>query len=125
MESLLSSLTTVVSGPSGWEYASVILGALGAIGLWIVFTFVVKGNEKRNPGEDAKKFFLFQGNFALDLAMIIYWYLTIRTLISSFELLSAPYGFWEFLKVAVGQLIWYRFVYEVVKAVIKKNNNNQ
>ena len=124
MESLLSSLTSVVSsGPTGWEYASVIIGALGAIGLWIVFTFVVKSGEKRKPGEDAKKFFLLQGNFALDLAMIVYWYMTIKTLVASFELLSAPYGFWEFLKVAVGQLIWYRFVYEVIKAVIKKNDN--
>ena len=123
MESLLSSLTSVVSGPSGWDYASVIIGALGAVGLWIVFTFIVKGGEKRKPGEDAKKFFLFQGNFALDLAMIIYWYLTIRTLVASFELLSAPYGFWEFLKTVIGQLVWYRFVYEVVKAIIKKNNN--
>ena len=123
MDSLLSSLSSLssYSGPDGWEYASVIIGALGAIGLWVVFTFVIKGGEKRKPGEETKGFFLFRGNYALDLAMIIYWYLTIKTLIVSFELLSAPYGFWEFLKVVVGQLIWYRSVYEVVKAVIKKN----
>ena len=122
MEDLISSLSGLTSvGPSGWEYASVIIGALGAVGLWILFTFVIKGGEKRNVTADAKGFFLFRGNFALDLAMIVYWYMTLRTLISSFELLSAPYGFWEFIKVVVGQLIWYRFVYEVIKAVVKKN----
>ncbi len=121
--SSLSSLTTAAAGPSGWEYASVILGAIGAIGLWIVFTFVIKGGEKRDVAKDTKGFFLLRGNFALDLAMIVYWYMTIKTLIASFELFSAPYGFWEFLKVAVGQLIWYRFVYEIIKAIVKKNSD--
>ena len=121
--SSLSSLSTAVAGPSGWEYASVIIGALGAIGLWILFTFIIKGGEKRKPAEDAKGFFLLRGNFALDLAMIVYWYMSIKTLIASFELLSAPggYGFWMFLKAVIGQLVWYRFVYEIIKAVVKKN----
>ncbi|MBR3254488.1 hypothetical protein IKF88_02030 [Candidatus Saccharibacteria bacterium] len=124
MEDLLTSLTTGLTstGPNGWEYASVIIGALGAVCLWVLFTFVIKGGEKRTPAAEAKGFFLFRGNFALDLAMIVYWYMTLRTLISSFELLSAPYGFWEFIKVVVGQLIWYRFVYEIIKAVVKKNS---
>ena len=121
--SSLSSLSTAVAGPSGWEYASVILGALGAIGLWIVFTFIVKGGEKRKPAEDAKNFFLLKGNFALDLAMIVYWYMTIKTLVASFELFSAPYGFWTWVKTVIGQLIWYRFVYEIIKAVVKKNSD--
>lgn len=121
--SSLSSLSTAVAGPSGWEYASVIIGALGAVGLWILFTFIIKGGEKREPAKEAKGFFLLRGNFALDLAMIVYWYMSIKTLIASFELLSAPggYGFWMFLKAVIGQLIWYRFVYEVIKAVVKKN----
>lgn len=121
--SSLSSLSTAVAGPSGWEYASVIIGALGAIGLWILFTFIIKGGEKREPAKEAKGFFLLRGNFALDLAMIVYWYMSIKTLIASFELLSAPggYGFWMFLKAVIGQLIWYRFVYEIIKAVVKKN----
>ncbi len=121
--SSLSSLSTAVAGPSGWEYASVIIGALGAIGLWILFTFIIKGGEKREPAKEAKGFFLLRGNFALDLAMIVYWYMSIKTLIASFELLSAPggYGFWMFLKAVIGQLVWYRFVYEVIKAVVKKN----
>lgn len=121
LSSLTSSLTTAVAGPSGWEYASVIIGALGAIGLWIVFTFIIKGGEKRKPAEDCKNFFLLRGNFALDLAMIVYWYMTLKTLIGSFELLSAPYGFWSWVKLVFGQLIWYRFVYEIIKAVVKKN----
>ena len=123
MEDLLSSLTGLTStGPSGWEYASVIIGAIGAVVLWILFTFVIKGGEKRNAASEAKGFFLFRGNFALDLAMIVYWYMTLRTLIASFELLAAPYGFWEFIKTVVGQLIWYRFVYEIIKAIVKKNS---
>lgn len=124
MEDYLSSLTNISTavGPSGWEYASVIIGAIGAIGLWALFNFVIKGGEKRNLAADAKGFFLFRGNFALDLAMIIYWYLTLKTLIASFELFRLPYGFWEFVKEVVGQLIWYRFVYEIIKAIIKKNN---
>ena len=122
--SSLLDLSTVSAGPSGWEYASIILGAIGAVGLWILFTFVIKGGEKRKPAEEAKGFFLFRGNFALDLAMIVYWYMTIRTFIASFELLklSGGYGFWEFLKAVVGQLVWYRFVYEIIKAIIKKND---
>lgn len=119
--SSLSSLSTAVAGPSGWEYASVIIGALGAIGLWILFTFIIKGGEKREPAKEAKGFFLLRGNFALDLAMIVYWYMTLKTLIASFELLSAPYGFWTWLKTVIGQLIWYRFVYEIIKAIVKKN----
>lgn len=125
MYSLLSSLSDVaVAGggkTEGWEYASVIIGAIGAIALWALFTFVIKGGEKRNLGAEAKGFFLFRGNFALDLAMIVYWYVTIKTLILSFSLLQLSNGFWEFIKIAVGQLIWYRFVYEVIKAVVKKN----
>lgn len=120
--SLLSSFG-VSTGPSGWEYAGVILGALGAVALWFVFTFIIKGKGegKRNIVEDIKNFFTMKGNFALDLAMIVYWYMTIRTLISSFGLFGTANGFWEFLKTVIGQLVWYRFVYEIIKAIVKKN----
>jgi len=125
MYSLLSSLSDVAiasgSKTEGWEYASVIIGAIGAVALWALFTFVIKGGEKRNLGAEAKGFFLFRGNFALDLAMIVYWYVTLRTLIASFALLEYSDGFWNFVKVVIGQLVWYRFVYEVIKAVVKKN----
>ena len=123
MDELVSLLSTgsLSTGPSGWEYASVIIGALGAVALWAVFTFVVKGKEKRNMGEDCKNFFLMKGNFAEDFAKIVYFYMSIKTLILSFSLFSGTNGFWEFLKMAVGQLVWYRFVYEVIMAVIRKN----
>lgn len=122
MNELLSAFG-VSSGPSGWEYAGVILGALGAIALWFVFTFIIKakGEGKRNIVEDIKNFFTMKGNFALDLAMVVYWYMTIKTLICSFELFGSANGFWNFLKTVIGQLIWYRFVYEIIKAIIKKN----
>ena len=120
LTSLFDLTSSTISGPSGWEYASVIIGALGAVALWILFAFVIKGGEKRNPAAEAKGFFLFRGNFVLDLAMIVYWYMTLRTLIASLALLGEPYGFWEFIKTVVGQLIWYRFVYEIIKAVVKK-----
>lgn len=120
--SSLSSLSTLSSSStSGWVYASVIIGACGAVGLWIFLTFFAKGREKRNVSEDVKNFFTVKGGFAEDLAKIVYFYMSIKTLIASFELLSSPSnGFWLFLTTAVGQLIWYRFVYEVIIAVIKK-----
>lgn len=124
MDELVSLLSTgsFGTGPDGWEYASVIIGALGAIGLWVLFTFVVKGKEKRNPGEDCKNFFLMKGNFAVDLAKIVYFYMSLKTLILSFSLFAGPNGFWDFIKMAVGQLVWYRFVYEVIVAVVKKHS---
>ncbi len=122
MNELLSAFG-VSAGPSGWEYAGVILGALGAVALWFVFTFIIKakGEGKRNIVEDIKNFFTLKGNFALDLAMVVYWYMTIKTLIVSFDLFGAPNGFWNFIKTVFGQLIWYRFVYEIIKAIVKKN----
>ena len=123
MDELVSLLSTgsFGAGPDGWEYASVIIGALGAIGLWALFTFVIKGSEKRNPGKDCKNFFMMKGNFAEDLTKIVYFYMSIRTLIASFELFPEPNGFWLFLKTAIGQLVWYRFVYEIIMAVVRKN----
>lgn len=113
----------LVSGPSGWEYAGVILGALGAVALWFVFNFIIKGKGegKRDLVEDIRNFFKMKGNFALDLAMVVYWYMTIRTFISAFALFDTANGFWNFLKTVIGQLVWYRFVYEIIKAIIKKN----
>ncbi|MBR2543353.1 hypothetical protein IKF03_02040 [Candidatus Saccharibacteria bacterium] len=124
MDELVSLLSTgsLSSGPDGWEYASVIIGALGAIGLWVFFTFFAKGAEKRKPAEDCKKFFLMQGNFAEDFTKIVYFYMSIRTLVASLELFGVEgSGFWLFLKTAIGQLVWYRFVYEVIMAVVRKN----
>ena len=119
-KTLLGGLTI---GPSGWEYAGVILGALGAVALWFVFNFIIKGKGegKRNLVEDIKNFFKMKGCFALDLAMIVYWYMTIRTFVSAFDLFGTNNGFWEFLKTVIGQLVWYRFVYEIIKAIVKKN----
>lgn len=122
--SLLSS-GSLSGGPDGWEYASVIIAALAAVGLWVFFTFFAKGAEKRKPGEDCKNLFMMRGNFAGDFAKIVYFYMSFRTLIASFELLSASNGFWMFLKTVIGQLIWYRFVYEVIMAVVRKHSEKQ
>lgn len=124
MDELVSLLSSGgLGGPDGWEYASVIIGAIGAVGLWVFLTFFSKNAEKRKPGEDCKKFFTMRGNFAEDLTKIVYFYMSIRTLIASFELFSASNGFWMFLKTAIGQLIWYRFVYEIIMAVVRKNSS--
>ena len=127
MDELVSLLSSggLSSGPDGWEYASVIIGALDAIGLWVFFTFIAKGAEKRKPAEDCKKFFMMRGNFAEDLTKIVYFYMSIRTLIASFELFGESNGFWEFLKIAIGQLVWYRFIYEVIMAVVRKNSEKK
>ena len=124
MDELVSLLSSgSLGGPDGWEYASVIIGAIGAVGLWVFLAFFSKNAEKRKPGEDYKKFFTMRGNFAEDLTKIVYFYMSIRTLIASFELFSASNGFWMFLKTAIGQLIWYRFVYEIIMAVVRKNSS--
>ncbi|MBR3329294.1 hypothetical protein IKG29_02050 [Candidatus Saccharibacteria bacterium] len=127
MEELISLLSsgTLGTSPDGWEYASVIIGAIGAIGLWILFTFLIKGNEKRNTGEDCKKFFMMRGNFAEDLTKIVYFYVSLKTLIVSFQLLSLQNGFWMFIKTVIGQLIWYRFVYEIIMAIVRKNSGKE
>ena len=127
MDELVSLLSSgsLSTSPDGWEYASVIIGALGAIGLWALFTFILKGKEKRNAGEDCKNFFLMKGNFAEDLTKIVYFYMSIKTLILSFSLLADTNGFWMFLKMAIGQLVWYRLVYEVIMAVIRKHSEKK
>ena len=53
----LNALSRAAAEPSGWEYASIIIGALGAIALWAFLAFFRKGGEKRKPGETIKNFF--------------------------------------------------------------------
>ena len=122
MDDLLSSLTKLssLSEPTGWEYASIIIAAVVALGLWAYLAFFKKG-EKRKPGETIKNFFMMKGNFAEDLTKIVYFYMSIKTAIYSLQYISLD--FWTFVKIFVGQLVWYRFVYEIIMAVIRKKSD--
>ena len=115
-----SGLTT---GPDGWEYASIIIGALGALGLWVYLAFFRKGGEKRKPGEAIKNFFCMRGNFAEDMTQIVYFYASIKLFISSLQIIS--FDFWTFLKTLVGQLVLYRFFYEVIMALVRKHSEKK
>ena len=125
MDELISFLSTsdVITGPNGWEYASVIIGALGAIGLWVYLAFFRKGTEKRKPSEVLKNFFCMRGNFAEDMTQIVYFYASIKLFISSLQIIS--FDFWTFLKTLVGQLILYRFLYEVIMALVRKHSEKK
>ncbi len=110
--------TISVPGPNGWEVAGSILGALGALAIFAFFAYFKKDGEKRKIVDDLKNFSLFKANFAEDLASIIYYYLSIKVVFASCKNFGTSYGFWYFLVELVGQLVWYRFVYEVVKAIL-------
>lgn len=123
MDDLSSFLTTAAkysAGPDGWLIAGCVLGALGALAIFAYGKWFKKGADSKNLVDDVKNFFLMKENAAADLAKILYWYLSIKCVIVSIELLTlgGSSAFWNFLTSLVGGLVWYRFVYECVKAIL-------
>jgi hypothetical protein len=121
LDSATSSLKEIYTGPSGWQIAGIVIGVLGALGIFAYFTFFAKGAEKKSFGEWCKGLFTMKGNFALDLAKIILYYMSIKLVITSFEPVAAgsAHAFYHFVVDVIGGLVWYRFVYEIITAVVK------
>ena len=124
---LLKELSTTSAGgfdpATSWKICTIVIAALGTIALFIFFTYLKKGKEKRNFVEDFKNFFLFKGNFAEDLAKIVFYYMSIEKLMQALQTLTTggdPWGFFGLLF----QLVFIRFVYETVIAGLKFAKSN-
>ena len=124
---LLKELSTTGTGgfdpATSWKICTIVIAALGTIALFIFFTYLKKGKEKRNFVEDIKNFFLFKGNFAEDLARIVFYYMSIEKLMLALQTLTTggdPWGFFGLLF----QLVFIRFVYETVIAGLKFAKSN-
>ena len=53
------SLSTFDAATS-WKICTIVIAALGTIALFVFFTYLKKGKEKRNFVDDIKNFFLFK-----------------------------------------------------------------
>ncbi len=124
MDELLTAFSkagSLTAGPDGWVVAGCVIGAICALGLFGYCKWFKKGADNKALGEDIKNFFTMKGNFAADLATILYIYMTVKCVITSIEYLTlgGNSAFWNFLTALVGGVVWYRFVYECVMAVLK------
>ena len=120
--SLISALsgtsTSTFNAAESWRICTVIIAALGTAALFVFFTYLKKGAEKRNFVEDIKNFFLFKGNFAEDLARICFYYIAIYLVMNALQTLTTggdPWGFFTTLF----SIAFYRFVYEAAIAIIR------
>ncbi len=113
---ILKSLTSSSSSfdaATSWKICTIVIAALGTIALFVFFTYLKKGKEKRNFVEDIKNFCLFKASFAIDLAKIVFYYMSIAKVMEALQTLTTggdPWGFFELLF----QLVFIRFVYETV-----------
>lgn len=125
MGNLTSLLTTAVSAytKNGWIIAGTIVGALGALGLFFFLNYFKKNAPKKNLVGDIKNFFTMKDIFAEELAAIVYYYASIKVLISSFQYISAD--FWVFLTELIGSLVTYRVVYEFARVIIRIWKNGE
>ena len=126
--SLLNELsnTTGVStfdAATSWKICTIVIAALGTIALFVFFTYLKKGKEKRNFVEDIKNFFLFKANFAEDLAKIVLYFMSIEKLMNALQTLTTggdPWGFFGLLF----EMVFIRFVYETVLAGLRFAKSN-
>ncbi len=102
---------------TSWKICTVIIAGLGAAALFIFFTYFKKGAAKRKAGEDIKNFFLFKGSWALDLASIVYYFISIETIMHALQTLTTGGDPWGFFRLMF-ELVFIRFVYEAAKAII-------
>lgn len=126
MDSLLNSLSSLESAAKGastfdantsWKICTLIIGALATAGLFLYFTYFKKGS-KRKIGDDIKNFFLFKANFAEDLARIVFYYISIETVMNSLKTLTTGGDPWGFFR-GLFELFFIRFVYEAALAIIR------
>ena len=131
MDSLLNSLNSLESAAksvattgvstfdaaTSWKICTVIIAGLGAAALFAFFAYIKKGGEKRKIGEDLKNLFLFKGNWALDLASIVFYFISIETIMHALQTLTTGGDPWGFFRLMF-ELVFIRFVYEAAKAII-------
>lgn len=112
------STNTGFNAEQSWQICTLIISALGALGLFAFFTYFKKGAEKRKIGDDIKNFFLFKGNWAEDLARLVFYYISIFYALTALKTLTTggdPWGFFE----GVFYLVFIRFVYEAAVTIIR------
>lgn len=116
---LLKGLTdggiSTFDAATSWKICTIVIAALGTIALFIFFTYLKKGKEKRNFVEDIKNFCLFKANFAIDLAKIVFYYMSIAKFMEALQTLTTGGDPWGFF-ILLFELVFIRFVYETVLA---------
>ena len=116
--SLGGTTTSGFNPETSWKICIIIISALGAAALFAFFTYLKKGAEKRNFVEDVKNFFLFKGNWAEELARLVFYYISIFYALTALKTLTTggdPWGFFE----GVFYLVFIRFVYEAAVTIIR------
>ena len=100
---------------TSWKICTIVIAALGTIALFVFFTYLKKGKEKRNFVEDIKNFCLFKANFAIDLAKIVFYYRSIAKFMEALQTLTTGGDPWGFF-ILLFEMVFIRFVYETVLA---------
>ncbi|MBR5027146.1 hypothetical protein IKX64_00950 [Candidatus Saccharibacteria bacterium] len=125
--SLLNELSTTgvstFDAATSWKICTIVIAALGTIALFVFFTYLKKGKEKRNFVEDINNYCLFKANFAEDLAKIVFYYMSIAKFMNALQTLTTggdPWGFFGLLF----ELVFIRFVYETVIAGLRFAKSN-
>ena len=98
---------------TSWKICTIVIAALGTIALFVFFTYLKKGKEKRNFVDDIKNFFLFKGNFAVDLAKIVFYFMSIEKFMEALQTLTTGGDPWGFF-ILLFEMVFIRFVYETV-----------
>ena len=131
LDSYSDTITKLISGntasgfdpATSWKICTIVIAALGTIALFVFFTYLKKGKEKRNFVEDIKNFFLFKGNFAEDLAKIVFYYMSIAKFMEALQTLTTGGDPWGFF-ILLFELVFIRFVYETVLAGLRFVKSN-
>lgn len=121
----LTSLTSLFSGykMSGWQIAGIIVGALGALGIFFFFNYFKKDAPRKDLVGDLKKFFTMKENFASDLAKIVFYYASIKCFFTACSYVEA--SIWYAFVSLVGSLVLYRVLYELVDVLIRIWKNGE
>ena len=119
----VSSTGSSFNPETSWTICTIIISALGAAGLFTFFTYLKKGAEKRNFGEDIKNFFLFKGNWAEDLAKLSFYYISINYIMDALKSLTTYGDPWTFFELMF-YLVFIRFVYEAALTIIRFCKSN-
>lgn len=108
---------------TSWKICTIVIAALGTVALFVFFTYLKKGKEKRNFVEDCKNFFLFKANFAEDLAKIVFYYMSIAKFMEALKTLTTGGNPWDFF-ILLFELVFIRFVYETVLVGLRFAKSN-
>lgn len=130
LDQYYDTLNKLANGSTGgfdpatsWQICTIVIAALGTVALFVFFTYLKKGKEKRNFVEDCKNFFLFKANFAEDLAKIVFYYMSIARFMNALQALTTGGDPWKFFELLF-ELVFIRFVYETVIAGLRFAKSN-